>query len=144
LQRRWATGQGRERRTNLSNANHESLDYSKAIEYHGQCLAIAKEVGDRAGEGKANGIYGNLVNAYHETLGNLSKAIEYHRQRLAIAKEVGDRAGEGSIRQSLQEPRKWVSPSPFKSGQLARALLPPLTKRPGPHSQSLVGIDSSY
>ena len=36
-------------------------DYAKAIEYHAQHLAIAKEVGDRAGEG---GAYGNLGNAY--------------------------------------------------------------------------------
>ena len=31
-------------------------DYAKAIEYHGQRLAIAKEVSNRAGEGRA---YGN-------------------------------------------------------------------------------------
>jgi len=35
--------------------------YAKAIAYHQQELAIAKEVGDRAGEGKA---YGNLGNAH--------------------------------------------------------------------------------
>jgi tetratricopeptide (TPR) repeat protein len=56
-----------------------------------QCLAIAKEVGDRAGEG---GAYGNLGNAYRSQ-GDFAKAIEYHTQDLAIAKEVGDRAGEG-------------------------------------------------
>ncbi len=44
-------------------------DYSKAIEYQTQCLAIAKEVGDRSGEG---GAYGNLKIAYR-TLGTLSK-----------------------------------------------------------------------
>ena len=35
--------------------------YGKAIEYHTQHLAIAKEVGDRAGEGRA---YGNLGGSY--------------------------------------------------------------------------------
>ena len=35
--------------------------YAKAIAYHQQELAIAKEVGDRVGEGKA---YGNLGNAH--------------------------------------------------------------------------------
>ena len=54
-------------------------------------LTIAKEVGDRAGEG---GAYGNLGNAYH-SLGDFKQAIEYHMLRLTIAKEVGDRAGEG-------------------------------------------------
>ncbi len=45
---------------------HDSLgDFAQAIKYHTQCLAIAKEVGDRAGEGKT---YGNLGNA-HQSLG---------------------------------------------------------------------------
>jgi tetratricopeptide (TPR) repeat protein len=59
--------------------------------------AIAKEVGDRAGEGRA---YANLGNAY-ESQGDFSQAIEYHTQHLAIAKEVGDRAGEGAAYGSL-------------------------------------------
>jgi hypothetical protein len=63
----------------------------KDIEYHGQHLAIAKEVGDRAGEGSA---YANLGNA-DQSQGDYAKAIGYHKQHLAIAKEVGDRAGEG-------------------------------------------------
>ena len=41
-------------------------DFNKAIEYHAQHLAIAKEVRDRAGEGRA---YGNLGNA-HQSLTN--------------------------------------------------------------------------
>jgi tetratricopeptide (TPR) repeat protein len=60
-------------------------------------MAIAKEVGDRAGEGAA---YGNLGNAYRSQ-GDYTKAIEYHTQRLAIAKEVGDRAGEGTAYANL-------------------------------------------
>jgi hypothetical protein len=42
--------------------------------------AIAKEVGDRAEEGKA---YGKLGIAYH-SLGDYAKAIEYHGQNLVI------------------------------------------------------------
>ena len=53
---------------------------NKAIEYHTQHLAIAKEVGARAGEGRA---YGNLGNAY-QSQGGFSKAIEYHTQDLAV------------------------------------------------------------
>ena len=52
---------------------------------------MAKEVGDRAGEGRA---YANLGCAY-DSQGDYAKAIAYHTQDLAIAKEVGDRAGEG-------------------------------------------------
>ena len=67
-------------------------DFRKAIEYHERHLKISKEVGDRAGEGKA---YGNLGNAYH-SLGDFHKAIEYNERHLKISKEVGDRAGEGN------------------------------------------------
>ncbi|RMX34930.1 hypothetical protein pdam_00025706, partial [Pocillopora damicornis] len=59
--------------------------------YHEHHLQIAKEVGDKAGEGKA---YCNLSNAY-QSLGNFHKAIEYCERDLQIAKEVGDKAGEG-------------------------------------------------
>ena len=45
-------------------------DYWKAIEYHTQYLEIAKEVGDRAGEG---GAYGNLGVEY-DSLGDYYKA----------------------------------------------------------------------
>jgi hypothetical protein len=58
--------------------------------HHAQHLAIAMEVGDRAGDG---GAYGNLGIAY-ESLGDYSKALEHHTQNLVIAKEVGDRAME--------------------------------------------------
>ena len=77
---------------NLGIVYQSQGDFSKAID-HGQHLAIAKEVGDRAGEGKT---YGNLGNAYRSQ-GDFNKAIEYHTLGLAIEKEVGDRAGEGKM-----------------------------------------------
>ena len=55
-------------------------------QHHKEHLTIAKDVGDRAGEGMA---YGNLGIAY-QSRGDYAKAIEYH-----VAKEGGDRAGEG-------------------------------------------------
>ncbi|XP_066016340.1 tetratricopeptide repeat protein 28-like [Pocillopora verrucosa] len=64
----------------------------KAIEYLNLYLKIAKEVGDKHGEG---GAYGNLGNAYHR-LRDFKKAIEYHNLHLKIAKEVGDKLGEGN------------------------------------------------
>jgi tetratricopeptide (TPR) repeat protein len=81
----------------LGNAYWSQGDYAKAIAYHTQHLAMAKEVGDRAGEGKA---YANLGNAYRSQ-GDFSKAIAYHTQHLAIAKELGDRAGEGRAHGNL-------------------------------------------
>ncbi|CAH3015221.1 unnamed protein product [Porites evermanni] len=76
---------------NLGRAYYSFGDFHQAIEYHNQHLSIAKEVGDRAGEGCA---YGNLGCAY-DSVSEFQRAIEYHNQHLSIAKEVGDREGEG-------------------------------------------------
>jgi tetratricopeptide (TPR) repeat protein len=62
------------------------------IEYHGQSLAISREIGDRQGEGNS---LGNLGNAC-DTLGELVGAIEYYEQALKICREIGDRRGEGN------------------------------------------------
>ena len=67
------------------------INYKEDINHHKQCLTIAKELGDEAGEGHA---YGNLGIAYWR-LGDFKQAVEYHNQHLSIAKELGDRAGEG-------------------------------------------------
>ncbi len=66
--------------------------YQLAIDYHQQRLTIAREIGDRRGEGNA---LGNLGNAY-DSLGQYQLAIDYHQQRLTIAREIGDRRGEGN------------------------------------------------
>jgi tetratricopeptide (TPR) repeat protein len=66
-------------------------NFSKDIEYHAQDLSIAKEVGDRSGEGRA---YWNLGNAYR-TMGDFSRAIECHTQHLTIAKVLTLAAGVG-------------------------------------------------
>ena len=76
---------------NLGNAYYSLEDFKKAIVYHERDLKIAKEDGDRSGEGKG---YCNLGNAY-DGLGDFEKAIEYHERHLRIAKEVGDMPGEG-------------------------------------------------
>ena len=75
----------------LGTIYHGLGEFKKAIKYHQRHLEIAKEVGDKAGEGRS---YGNLGNAYHG-LGQFQTAIEYHQRHLEIAKEVGDKAGEG-------------------------------------------------
>ena len=68
----------------LGIAYNELGDYAKAIAYHTQNLAIAKEVGNRVGEGVA---YGNLSNAYR-LQGDFSKAIEYHTAERIITWEI--------------------------------------------------------
>ncbi|XP_074507187.1 G-protein-signaling modulator 2 isoform X1 [Sebastes fasciatus] len=62
----------------------------KAAEYYEANLAIVKELGDRAAQGRT---YGNLGNTYY-LLGNFRKAVTSHEQRLLIAKEFGDRSAE--------------------------------------------------
>ncbi len=62
------------------------------MEFYEQHLAIAREVGDRSGEGSA---LGNLGSAWADR-GDARKAIEFYEQHLAIAREVGDRRGEGA------------------------------------------------
>ncbi|CAH3129319.1 unnamed protein product [Pocillopora meandrina] len=64
----------------------------EAIEYLNLLLKIAKEEGDKHGEGT---VYNNLGNAYF-SLGDFKKVIEYHNLHLKIAKEVGDKHGEGA------------------------------------------------
>ncbi len=76
------------RRVKTGETLYRSLeDFAKAVEYHKEHLAIAKEVGDRAEEG---GAYNNLANAY-ESMGDFTKATECHAQYLLIAKEVRGR-----------------------------------------------------
>ena len=71
------------------------LDMGKsevAVEYYQKALALAREIGDRRGEGNA---LGNLGNAY-AALGNPRQAIQFYEQDLVIAREIGDRLGEGN------------------------------------------------
>ncbi|WP_225886713.1 CHAT domain-containing protein [Leptolyngbya sp. PCC 6406] len=65
--------------------------YNRAIDLYEQDLAIAREIGDRAGEGIT---LGNLGVVYRN-LGQYNRAIDLYEQHLAIAREIGDRAGEG-------------------------------------------------
>ena len=53
---------------------------------------IAREIGDRSGEGNR---LGNLGNVYRD-LGQVDKAIEYCEDAMVIAREIGDRRGEGA------------------------------------------------
>jgi tetratricopeptide (TPR) repeat protein len=72
-------------------------DARKAIEFYEQYLSIAREIGDRRGEGNA---LGNLGNAYAD-FGDARKAIEFYEQQLIIVREIGDRRGEGNALANL-------------------------------------------
>ena len=68
-------------------------EYQKAKEYHEKALAIAMEIGIRAGEGTS---YENLGVVFC-FVGEYQKAKKYQEKALAIRIEIGDRAGEGRI-----------------------------------------------
>jgi tetratricopeptide (TPR) repeat protein len=81
----------------LGNYYLHLANYSEATNFYHQSLTIAREIGNRQGEGSA---LGNLGLAY-KNLGNYTKAIEFHQQHLAIAREISDRRGEGAALGSL-------------------------------------------
>ena len=72
---------------NRGNAHPSLRDFKTAVDYYERDLKIAKELGDRSGEGNA---YGNLGNAYH-SLGDFKKAVDYYERDLETAKVLGDR-----------------------------------------------------
>ncbi len=83
--------------SSLGNAYCFLGEYQKAIEFHQQCLAIDREIGDRGGEAAS---YNNLGSVYN-SLGEYQKAIEFHQQSLAIKREIGDRGGEATSYNNL-------------------------------------------
>ena len=66
-------------------------DYKRTIDYYECHLVIAKELGDRSGEGVA---FRNLGNTQCQ-LGDFKAAKDYHERHLKIAKEISDRSEEG-------------------------------------------------
>ncbi|MEW6492205.1 MAG: tetratricopeptide repeat protein [Cyanobacteriota bacterium] len=68
-------------------------EYTKALEYSQQALAINREVSDRLWEGRTL----NSIGGTYYYLGKYPKALEFFKQALAIYKEVGNRFDEGRI-----------------------------------------------
>ena len=62
-------------------------------------MEIAREIGDRRGEGAT---LGNLGTVYAD-LGETPRAIELYERQLAIVREIGDRRGEGAALGNLCE-----------------------------------------
>ena len=88
----------------------------RAIGFYEQQLAIAREIGDRRGEGTA---LGNLGNAY-AALGQAERAIGFYEQQLVIVREIGDRRGEGNALGNLGN--RLRRPGPGRAGhRLLRA-----------------------
>jgi CHAT domain-containing protein/tetratricopeptide (TPR) repeat protein len=80
---------------NVGDCN-QSLE-SKKIELYEQSLAIAEELGDRAGQAAML----NDLGICYSSLGQNAKAMELFEQALAIKKELGDREGQGKTLTNL-------------------------------------------
>jgi tetratricopeptide (TPR) repeat protein len=96
---------------NLGNAHANLGDNQRAIDLFEQALAIARDLGDRKGEGVW---LGSLANVYGD-LGDTRRAIDLFEQALAIARDLGDRVGEakrlgnlGATYASLGETRRAI------------------------------------
>ena len=96
--------------SHLGKAYYDIAQFKTAIEYHQRALEIAKEVGDKAREGKS---YGDLGGTYR-SLGQFKTGIKYHQRALEIAKEVGHKAGEGTSYGNLGS--AYYSLGQFKKG----------------------------
>ncbi|NER79360.1 MAG: tetratricopeptide repeat protein [Leptolyngbya sp. SIO1D8] len=92
LEEGWAFG-------NLGIVYRESGQYERAIEVLEQRIEIAREIGDRAGEGSG---LGNLGLAY-TGLGQYAQAIAAYEQRLIITRELDQRDRESLTLGNLAE-----------------------------------------
>ena len=86
-----AEGRSSDACANLGNLYQLLGNYKKAEEYYERSLSIAKEVLDRAGEGRA---YSSL-GAVNQLQGNIQQSARYHENDLSIAKQMGNRIQEG-------------------------------------------------
>ena len=72
-------------------------EYEAALAYLTQALAIQREIGDKAGEGRTL----NNLSQIYDARGEYEAALEYLTQSLAIRREIGDKAGEGTTLNNL-------------------------------------------
>ncbi|HEX5720652.1 MAG TPA: tetratricopeptide repeat protein, partial [Thermoanaerobaculia bacterium] len=74
----------------LAQAYHRLGESDQTIEYGEQQMEIAREIGDREGEGDAL----MMLGVAYTDLGEVEKAITYCEQALVIHQQIGDRQGE--------------------------------------------------
>ncbi|MCL1473161.1 tetratricopeptide repeat protein, partial [Argonema antarcticum] len=78
--------------TSLGNAYDSLGQYQEAIGFYQQHLEIAREIGNRSGEG---GSLCNIGHIYH-SLGQYEKAINYYQEALAILQPINHREFEAN------------------------------------------------
>ena len=83
--------------SSLGYAHYQMGQHRKAVNLYESALSLARQSGDRQGEGTH---LGALSLCYFE-LGQSDKALDYQERSLAISREVGDRNGEATFLNNL-------------------------------------------
>ncbi|XP_047443642.1 G-protein-signaling modulator 2-like isoform X2 [Mugil cephalus] len=113
----------------------------KAAEYYEANLAVVKELGDRAAQGRT---YGNLGNTYY-LLRDFETAVAAHEKRLLIAKEFGDRSAERRAHCNLGNAYIFLSQFDVAAGHYKRTLqLARLLKDRAVEAQACYSLGNTY
>ena len=81
-----------ERLTELGSIEYAQGNYDKALRCYQRALDIAREFGNKRGEGINLGRLGDVYQAQ----GQFERAIELYTQAIDIAREIGDKRNEGA------------------------------------------------
>ncbi len=74
---------------NIGTVHLNLSDYPRALEYHTKALALAEELGNKAGMARH---FGN-IGLVHSNLSDYSLALEYLGKALSLNEELGNKAG---------------------------------------------------
>ncbi|KAM9848460.1 G-protein-signaling modulator 2-like [Aulostomus maculatus] len=113
----------------------------KAAQYYEANLALVKELGDQAAQGRT---YGNLGNTYY-LLGEFETAVAAHEKRLLIAKEFGDKSAERRAHCNLGNAHIFLSQFEVAAGHYKRTLqLARLLKDRAVEAQACYSLGNTY
>ncbi|XP_041862985.1 G-protein-signaling modulator 2-like isoform X2 [Melanotaenia boesemani] len=113
----------------------------KAAYYYEANLSVAKELGDRAAQGRT---CGNLGNTYY-LLGDFQSSVAAHEKRLLIAKEFGDKSAERRAHCNLGNAHIFLRQFEVAAGHYKRTLqLARLLKDRAVEAQACYSLGNTY
>ncbi|RIV21204.1 tetratricopeptide repeat protein [Fibrisoma montanum] len=83
----------------IGNLYYQLSQFSEALPYLEQSLKLARQIGDRAGEGTTL----NNISQIYDAKGDYETALHYLEQSLSIRQQIGDRAGEGTTLNNISQ-----------------------------------------
>ena len=98
---------------------YQTSQFQAALQSLEQALVIYREIGDRAGEGKALVGTGTV----HDSLGQYPQALEQLQQALVIFREAGNHSGKGTILNNIGTVYRNLGQYPQALEQLQQALV---------------------